>query len=372
MAYGGQEVLHVVQHDQRRAALAHAVGDRLQRRADGIAVGADGSGHCRQHLVGGHDVRQPREPHAPGVVVEERRCRRQGQAGLACAAAPDNGHEPLPVVQQRAADAREVRLASDKPRSPGRQVVGAERLSADRRERRRAATINHGAEQRLGRREVLEAVRAQWLGGQCIPNQVACRRSDEQLATVCRGRHARRPMYLQAHVAGRVTLHVADMQPHPHAELPDLGRPTVRPHRPLSAHGRPRASRRLREGRDERVTLRAVDVTAFGDDGASHQRMMVVKDPGPRRTERARQPRGTFYVGEQQRDRPDRRLQRFLHHPIVRRVRQPQRPPRRAMLQAAPELRRAIESWWRPAPRVKSSATGRSAAGGLTSWPSRP
>ena len=43
MAYGGQEVLHVVQHDQRRAALAHAVGDRLQRRADGIAVGADGS-----------------------------------------------------------------------------------------------------------------------------------------------------------------------------------------------------------------------------------------------------------------------------------------------------------------------------------------
>ena len=156
---------------------------------------------------------------------------------------------------------------------------------------------------------------------------------------MCRGRHARRPMYLQAHVAGRVTLHVADMQPHPHAELPDLGRPTVRPHRPLSAHGRPRASRRLREGRDERVTLRAVDVTAFGDDGASHQRMMVVKDPGPRRTERARQPRRTFYVGEQQRDRPDRRLQRFLHHPIVRRVRQAQRPPRRAMLQAAPELR---------------------------------
>jgi hypothetical protein len=67
----------------------------------------------------------------------------------------------------------------------------------------------------------------------------------------------------------------------------DLGRPSVPPHRPLSAHRRPRTSRRLREGRDERVTLRAVDITAFGGDSATHQRVMVVKDPGPRRTERA-------------------------------------------------------------------------------------
>jgi hypothetical protein len=50
---------------------------------------------------------------------------------------------------------------------------------------------------------------------------------------------------------------------------------------------------------------------------------------------------------------------------------QPPQEPRLAG-PAAPELRRAIESWWRPAPRVKSSATARSAGGGLTSWPSRP
>ena len=63
---------------------------------------------------------------------------------------------------------------------------------------------------------------------------------EEELASVSRRRDPGGAVNLQTDVAGGATLDVADVQPHPHAQLADLRGPGV------GAHGPQRADRRAR------------------------------------------------------------------------------------------------------------------------------
>ena len=176
------------------------------------------------------------------MLVQQVRGGDQREAGLARAAAAGERHEPLPLHQQCGAQALELVLPPDQRRRARRQVGRTGLVGAGRRERRRAATVDDRAEQRLRRGEVLQAMGAQRLDGRRVADEGARGGGQQQLAAVRGGRDPRRAVDLQPEIAGRVALHVPDVQAHPHAQLADLRRPRMGPQRPQRRDGGARAA----------------------------------------------------------------------------------------------------------------------------------
>jgi manganese-dependent inorganic pyrophosphatase len=306
-------VLEVVEHHDHRAALVQPRDDRVRGRPGAVDVGAQRGGEGREHVAGRRDRRQPRQPDAAGVLVQQRGRGRERQARLARAATPGERDEPLAVAQQRAAHALDVVVATDQRRRSRRQVRRARLLRPRRREGRGAAAVDDRAEQRLGRREVLQPVRAERVDLHELADQRPRGRGLQQLAAV-RGRgHARGAMDLQADVARGLAFGVADVHAHPDAELAHLVRPGVRAQGAQRGHRGPRGGARVGERREERVALRVVDEAALRRDRAAHQRVVLAQHARPVAAELRGQARGSLDVGEQQGDRALGRARRILH-----------------------------------------------------------
>ena len=115
-----EEVLQVIEHQQRATALAQPIDDRLQRRAGAIALGADCGGHGGQHLFGRGRGGQPHQPHTARMLIERRGRDDQCQTRLANPAPTRQRHQPLSLDQERASDPLKVVVTAHERRRPRR------------------------------------------------------------------------------------------------------------------------------------------------------------------------------------------------------------------------------------------------------------
>jgi hypothetical protein len=94
-------------------------------------------------------------------------------------------------------------------------------------------------EQPLGRREILQPVLAERLGGHRVPYCVAHRRSHHDLPAVRGGLDARRQVDIEPRITVVAVLDNAPVQPHPDPQLAHGRRPRMPRERPLRRHRRP-------------------------------------------------------------------------------------------------------------------------------------
>ena len=90
-----------------------------------------------------------------------------------------------------------------------------------------------------------------------VASQLACGRCQQQLSTVCRGRHPGRAVDLEPDVARGGPLDIARVQPHPHPQRSRLGGPRIPLDRLQGGHRGPHCCPRVFECRKEGVALSA-------------------------------------------------------------------------------------------------------------------
>ena len=226
---------------------------------------------------------------------------------------PTNVTSRSPSTRNARRSCSSLNLTSNQRRPPRRQIRRPHPFGPRRRKRRSATPIHHRTKQRLGRREILQAMNAQRLDRDNLADQCARRSGQQQLAAVRRRGHPCRPVNLKTHIPSRPTLHIAHMQTHPNRQNADLRRPPVRTQRPQRRHRRPRSSRGIDKRRKKRVTLDPVDKPRLDRDRSTHQIVVNGKHLRPLRPQPSRQLSRPLNVCEQQGNRALRRPAGAFH-----------------------------------------------------------
>ena len=309
-----EQVLQVIEHQQRRTALSQPPHHSIPRRSRDITIGADRCRHRREHVIWRSHAGKPHHPYPTGMVVEQPARRHERQSRLADPASPGQTHQPISLLKQRAPHPAQLVLTAQQLRRPGRQVRRTHPLRPRRRKSLRAAPVDHRTEQGLGRRKVLESMQPERLSLDHLARECTRLAGQKQLPTMRRRRNPRRSVHLQTHITRAPTLHIPDMQPHPNPQLTNLLRPPPRPYRPQRAHGHPCGRHRTHKRGEEPITFRAIHKPALGIDRFDDQPVMRLQHIGPPSTKPPGKPRRPLNIGEQQRNRAIGRTRR-MHAP---------------------------------------------------------
>ena len=170
---GVEQVLAVVQHDQQ-VTLGHESQQGVHRRTAGVIGQAQSAGDGHRHHLRGRDRRQVDVPGAVAEISRDLGGHLHRQPGLAHAAGPDQGDQP--VAGQGVPQAPDFRLAPNETRELGRKIMGCE---VGVRAQRRKVVAQVGVAQLhhpLGAGQITQRMGTEvgqpGIGGQLVDHQV--------------------------------------------------------------------------------------------------------------------------------------------------------------------------------------------------------
>ncbi len=312
---GGRRHLLEVVEDQQDELVAQPALELVEQRLLAGLGQSDRAGDGRQ---GGLGVGDGGEVDEEDPVVEPLDLiggRAERQPGLAAAARPDQRDQPDRVRRELGLDGRQLDLPADERRGRHGQVVrpvverpqrGNSRISSGWASWKRRSVRSRSLSRCSPSSTSVTPV------GQLVLGQGRRGLGQQDLAAMRRGHDPGGAMDLDPDVAAPFEPGLAGMDRHPDPDLRAVG-PQVRGHGSLHVESAADRIGRVRERREERVAL-GVDLDPVPAlDGGSDDPPMVEQDPGvgviP---ELGQEPGRALDVGEQERDRPARKLERCL------------------------------------------------------------
>ena len=286
-------VLAVVEHHQRPLVgqePAHHVGrfhSGARRRTDRRR---DRAGHQR----GIDQRRQFDKPHPCRKLIDQTGRDLDRQTCLADPADAGQRHHPRRAHQP--GDRRQLLLPADEHR-PFRREVRRHHIQRPQRRERLGAQLEHP----LRRRQVAQAVLTEVAPDHAVIQQRFGRRRQQHLSTVPRGHDPRRAIHRRTEIVPVAFLHLARVQPHPHANQRMIGQTRLRLHRRIDA------VRRARERRRESIATCREHVPTVRFDRATHDAVMLRQRGSHLVGTLLPQTRRTLDIGEQKRHGARRR-----------------------------------------------------------------
>ena len=300
-------MLAVVQHDQQVT-----VGDEPQqgvhRGTAGVVGQAQRAGDRHRHHLRGRDRRQVDVPRPVAEITRPLGGHLHRQPGLAHAARPDQGDQP--IAGHRIPQAADFRLAPNETRELGRKIMGCDvGVRAQRREvvaQVGVAQLHHAFGPGQIPQRVGTEVGQPGVGGQLVDDQILGGARQHGLAAVGQVAQARGPVDGRADVVARIF-----WVPQPHlAGVQADAQPDRRQRRPLQVKGARHRIRRTPERDHEAVALTLLDRAdaIVRGDGVGHGLIQPRYRGGHLLGLGLPEPRRPFDIGQQQSHRSGRQL----------------------------------------------------------------